>query len=178
MTAPHSPRESADFALLRIHSPEGEELAGVLHPDTMIPNLASDSKIGAIKELVNVLHGRGVVADSLSFLQAVLERENLGSTVLEGDVALPHARSRTVQQLGMAVGVCPRPLDFPSGDDRHGVRLVCLIAVPSEAPGLYLGLLAAVAHTLGDRAVRQQLVAATTPSDMYRILAARIGGFA
>lgn len=166
----------ADFAPRVSHNLEGEELARALHPDTMVPNLASDSKIGAIKELVNVLHGRGVVADSLSFLQAVLERENLGSTVLEGEVALPHARSRTVHQLGMAVGACARPLDFPSGDDRHGVRLVCLIAVPSEAPGLYLGLLAAAARTLGDSGVRQQLMAAASPSDMHRILASGIGG--
>ena len=41
-----------------------------------------------------------------------------------------------------------------------------------------LGLLAAVSRTLGDRAVRQQLVAATDPLDMHRILAARIGGLA
>lgn len=178
MTAPRSSKVDADFAPLSSHSLEGEELAGVLHPETMIPSLSSSTKIGAIKELVNALHSRGTVADSLSFLQAVLERENLGSTVLEGEVALPHARSRTVQQLSMAVGVCPLPLDFPSGDDRHGVRLVCLIAVPSESPGLYLGLLGAVARTLGDADVRQQVMAAGSPTDMHRILAARIGGLA
>ncbi|MFH1568397.1 MAG: PTS sugar transporter subunit IIA [Gemmatimonadota bacterium] len=151
-------------------------MARVLHPDTMLPGLEPESKIWALKELVDALHGRGVVTDSLSFLQAVLERENLGSTVLDGEVAVPHARSRSVNRLGMAVGACRQPLDFPSGDDRHGVRLICLIAVPSEAPGLYLSLLAAVARTFGDHRLRQQLLEADDPEAMHRLLAAGIGG--
>jgi len=178
MTAPGPTRSDADFAPPAYQGPEGEELVQVLHPDTMVPQLVATTKIGAIKELVDALHDRGVVADSLGFLQAVLERENLGSTVLEGQVALPHARNRSVRQLAMAVGACPSPLDFPSGDDRHGVRLVCLIAVPFDSPGLYLGLLAAVARTFGDRDTRQQLAAAASPSDMHRLLAARMGRLA
>jgi len=149
-------------------------MAKVIHPSTMAPDLASASKIQALKELVDRLHAREVVADSLDFLQSVLERENLQSTVLVGDVALPHARSRSVHRLGMAVGTCPEPLEFPSGDDLCGVRMICLIAVPSEAPGQYLGLLASMSRILADDRFRDALVEATTQEDMHALLAGRL----
>ena len=151
-------------------------MAQVIDPSTMAPKLTSSSKIQAIKELVDRLHARDIVSDSLDFLQSVLERENLESTVLVGDVALPHARSRSVRRLGMAVGTCPEPMDFPSGDDLCGVRMICLIAVPSEAPGQYLGLLASMSRILSDDAFRNTLVGATTSEDLYDLLAARLTG--
>ena len=117
-------------------------MADLLTADLLIPQLEADSKIGAIKELVDRLHRGGVVTDTLSFLQSVPERENLQSTILGGDVALPHARSRTVSKLGLALGTMAQPIDFPSGDDRCTVQMICLIAVPAHAPDLYLSLLA------------------------------------
>ena len=99
MTLPQPLQSRAEFAL-----PETGtltlELTGLVDPQLMIPDLEADSKLGAIKLLVDRLHQREVVGDSLSFLQSVLERENLMSTVLDGEVALPHARSRSLAGAG------------------------------------------------------------------------------
>ncbi|MEW6754568.1 MAG: PTS sugar transporter subunit IIA [Candidatus Latescibacterota bacterium] len=145
-------------------------LAALADPELIVPSLGSANKIGAIKELVDRLHVRGMVNDSLSFLQAVLERENLESTILSSSVALPHARSRAVNRLGMAVGVARPPLDFPSGDDRRPVDLICLIAIPAHAPGSYLALLGSLARTLGDADLKGALVNAASADELYRLL--------
>lgn len=176
MSHPRSSSLDAEFAQFGAPGLDELDMAQVIDPSTMAPKLTSSSKIQAIKELVDRLHARDIVSDSLDFLQSVLERENLESTVLVGDVALPHARSRSVRRLGMAVGTCPEPMDFPSGDDLCGVRMICLIAVPSEAPGQYLGLLASMSRILSDDAFRNTLVGATTSEDMYDLLAARLTG--
>ncbi|MGB1718974.1 MAG: PTS sugar transporter subunit IIA, partial [Candidatus Latescibacterota bacterium] len=77
--------------------------------DLLLPRLTATSKIGAIKELTDLLHERHVITDRLGFLQAVLEREQLQSTVLNNEVALPHARGRCVDSLGLAMGIAPAP---------------------------------------------------------------------
>jgi fructose PTS system EIIBC or EIIC component len=145
----------------------------LIDPELLVPQLNADTKIGAIKELVDRMHLKGIVGDSLSFLQSVLERENLQSTILGGDIALPHARSRSVNELGLALGIARPPIDFPSGDDRRSIHLICLIAVPAHAPDLYLALLAALARTFADVELRHSLVNCTSREDLYHLLSCR-----
>ncbi len=170
------PQSGAEFALSGLSGTLDAELTDIVDRQLMVPKLTADTKLGAIKVLVDRLHVQGVVSDSLSFLQSVLERENLMSTVLDGEVALPHARSRAVQQLGLALGTCETPIDFPSGDDRCGVRLICLIAVPVDAPGQYLGLLASLASAFGDERLKRDLIETESPDEMHRLLSSRLNG--
>jgi mannitol/fructose-specific phosphotransferase system IIA component (Ntr-type) len=162
---------SANFAAANVLG----ELAAVVQHPSLIPELVADSKIPAIKELVDRLHAQGVVDDNLAFLQAVLERETLQSTVIgDGEVALPHARGRTVRRLGMALGRAKTPIGFPSGDDRHKVGMICLIAVPADSPGLYLKLLAALARVFDDATFRAELGEADSAERMQQLLARKM----
>jgi PTS system fructose-specific IIC component len=144
-----------------------------LNPELLVPSLCSGTKIGAIKELVDRLHRHGIVRDSLSFLQSVLEREALQSTIVRDGVALPHARSRAVAELGVAVGVAREPIDFPSGDDRSPVHLICLVAVPASGSDPYLPLLANLAGTLSAPGLRDALPHTTTADELHALLTAR-----
>ena len=146
-----------------------------LDPHLLVPHLHADTKIGAIKELIDRLHGKGIVADSLSFLQAVLERENLQSTILEDDVALPHACCRAVRELGLALGIARPALDFPSGDDRRPIRLICLVAVPVHLPDRYLALQASLARLFQDAYLKESLLNAASAENLYHLLTAHPG---
>ena len=153
----------------------GELAEIVSHPTLMVPDLAADSKIAAIKELAVRLRAREVVGDSLAFVQSVLERENLSSTVLaDGRIALPHARGRMVRRLGMALARTRAPIEFPSGDDRHEVGMICLIAVPDDAPGLYLRLLGVLARVFGDGDCLSAMEHAETAEEMQALLVDRM----
>jgi len=163
VTSPVALRSNAKFA-------HRFNIDQVINSELLIPQLRANNKIGAIKELVDKMHDQGIITDSLSFLQSVLEREQLQSTILGGEVALPHARSRCVSDLGLALGIAHTPIDFPSGDERHPVRLICLIAVPAHAPDLYLNLLGSLARTLSDEERRTALLAAESAADMQALL--------
>lgn len=153
----------------------GELAEIVSHPTLMVPDLAADSKIAAIKELAVRLRAREVVEDSLAFVQSVLERENLSSTVLaDGRIALPHARGRMVRRLGMALARTRAPIEFPSGDDRHEVGMICLIAVPDDAPGLYLRLLGVLARVFADGDCLSAMEHAETAEEMQALLVDRM----
>lgn len=143
----------------------------------VLPYLRADNKIAAIKQLVDRLHQAGVIEDSLAFLQAVLERENLESTIIGHDIAMPHARSRSVRHLGLAVGLAQTPIDFPSGDARGRVELLCLVAAPQHSSAAYLRLQAHLARVLSDPGVRQALQETRNAAAIHRLLAPELDAF-
>ena len=145
------------------------EISHLVDKVVVIPRLQADTKIGAIKELVDRLHHEGALADSLRFLQAVLERDDLQSTVIGECMALPHARSTAVNRLGIAVGLAPEGISYPSADDCSDVHIIVLVAVPADAVDSYLSLLGALASALGSATVIQQLRNATTSNDIIKV---------
>ncbi len=143
-----------------------------IDPQVMVPDLKSGDRIGAIKELVDRMHLAGWVDDSLSFLQSVLVREDLESTVVTEGVAFPHARCHAVKRLGAAVGVSRQGVRF--GGQGEPVHVVCLLGVPTSNSDAYLPLLAHVSQTFDDRAFTECLLECSSSEHMYRTIRAAL----
>lgn len=113
------------------------------------PDIASlDQDLGAdgaavIRSLAALLHDSGRISDVDVFVDAALAREALGSTVLPGGLAMPHARSHAVTAPSVAVARLASPIVFSSGSEP--VRLVLLIAAPGDDSAGYLALLQKIA---------------------------------
>ena len=113
------------------------------------PDIASlDQDLGAdgaavIRSLAALLHEAGRISDADVFVDAALAREALGSTVLPGGLAMPHARSHTVRTPSVAVARLPEPVTFEAGSEP--VRLVLLIAGLGDDSAGYLALLRKIA---------------------------------
>ena len=99
--------------------------------------------------------------------EAVMDRESLGSTVVEGGVAFPHARTEDVSALHIAVAVCEEGFDFL---DEGKVNVVFLLVSNDEYASLYLLALAALAKVVQDRDKVSQLAGASEPSQVRKIL--------
>jgi PTS system nitrogen regulatory IIA component len=101
-------------------------------------------------------------------LDALLEREALGSTGLGSGVAVPHARLREVE------GVCgvfvrlDTPVAYDAIDDRPVDLLFALFAPPS-AGAEHLRALAAVSRSLRSADLREQLRQARTPDAVHAL---------
>lgn len=132
----------------------------------MIPQLRSQDKMGAIKELVDRLYQSRHVTDSLRFLQAVLDREDLESTVLGKGVALPHARCRSVSQPSLALGISQAGIPFHVDAHPRPVHVVCMLAMPEAVPMVYLPFLGQLAEVFQAPEFRKDLLACQTPVDM------------
>jgi mannitol/fructose-specific phosphotransferase system IIA component (Ntr-type) len=150
---------------------QGTESGVLLEPDLMISELKSCDRMGAIKELVDRLHSSECVTDSLGFLQSVLDREDLESTVLGSGVAFPHARSRSVAHLGLAVGNSPDGVAFHSDLYPEPLHTVFLLAVPTVGQGAYLSLLGQLAELFQADDFRQGLQACAFPDQMSQLIA-------
>ena len=115
----------------------------------------------AIGEIVERLRESGDLRESEKFFDAVMEREEKSSTVAEGGVAFPHARTNLVDQLVLGIGRSKTGVLFPGGEDL--VHLIFLIAVPQQMVNDYLICIGALARVLKKEETRQRLLQASTP---------------
>ena len=141
-----------------------------LDASLMVPELQSRDRMGAIKELVDRLYQMRKITDSLRFLQAVLEREDLESTVLGKGIALPHARSRSVAQPSVALGLSASGIPFHTEAQTEPVHVICMVAVPDVVPAQYVVFLGDLAGFFRLPQFRDGLLDCQTPKDMHRFL--------
>src|SRR3989344_8544628 len=76
------------------------------------PDLKSQTKKEVLKELVQGLATAHGAKDSASILEALLEREELGSTGIGQGIAIPHGKSDSVSGVVAALGVSKKGIDL------------------------------------------------------------------
>lgn len=126
-----------------------------------------------VEALAGLLGSAGRVTDVGAFVDAVMEREKLGSTALPGGIALPHARSATVATPSVAVARLGSPVTFAEG--RPAVDVVLLIAAPDAAPELYLSLLSKLASACVKSSFQASLRSAVTAAEVADLVTRAIG---
>jgi nitrogen PTS system EIIA component len=111
------------------------------------------------------------VADDIVF-NAVLRREELGSTGVGNGVAIPHVR---LEQVKKPFGILVRlrePIDFNAVDGQR-VDLVCLILLGKENEAVQLTALASVARKLRTPELLQELRRAPNRVVLYNVMIGR-----
>lgn len=134
--------------------------------------LAVGTKAEAIDKLSGLLGNSGKVEDVTHFVNAVLEREKLGSTAIGAGIAIPHARANTVNEVSIAFARSDKGIDFNSVDG-DPVDLIFLLAAPIESGSLYLKLLARISRLLRYQDLIDDLRKATTKEEVIKIIAAK-----
>ncbi|MAO03542.1 MAG: transcriptional regulator [Citromicrobium sp.] len=103
-------------------------------------------------------------------LDALREREALGSTGFGRAVAIPHARLETIDRpLAMLIHL-DRDVDFDAADGIP-VRLVVGLLSPSDAGAQHLHALAAISRVTRDERVLHQLFEARSEEELFAIIA-------
>lgn len=126
----------------------------------------------AISKLSSMLTSSGKVSDETTFVQAVLEREKLGSTAIGAGIAIPHARANAVNEVSIAFARSQSGIDFNSVDG-DPVHLIFLLAAPIESGSLYLKLLARISRLLRYQDLIEDLKKAHTKEEVIKIIAAK-----
>ena len=136
-------------------------LLDIIQGKLLIPQMRSANKWDAIEELVDQLVQEHEIRilDRRTVLDAVLARERSQSTGLNRNVALPHGRSRAVEDLIGVLGVAPQGIPFESTDGLDA-RLICLLVIPEVQYREHIKTVADVAHLLSDQRLQQELIAA------------------
>ena len=102
--------------------------------------------------------------------QALLDREQLGSTGVGRGVAIPHGKIGGLNEIFGLFAKLDHPIDFEAVDDQP-VDLIFVLLAPLDATAAHLKALAKVSRLLRDEHVREALRGAGTPEALFAIAA-------
>ena len=145
------------------------EISDIQTPEAVILNLQScSSKRQVLKEMAN--HAAGAVRiEPQRLLDALLERERLGTTGIGHGIAIPHARLDDLDHLVGLFARLDQPVDFEALDDQPS-DLIFLLLAPNSADADSLKALARISRVLRDPALQQRLRQEQDRKAVYRLL--------
>lgn len=135
------------------------------------PQLGADDKQSVIGELVEslVIAGEITPEDKNEIMEAIMKREELGSTGIGRGVAVPHTKHPVVNKLIGTVGVSGQGIDFNSLDGEN-VQLFFLLVSPPDRPGDHLRALENITRQLRDEMFLKFLKQAKTLEEITQLL--------
>lgn len=145
------------------------EIADIITPDGIVLDLkACSSKRQVLKELAE--HAATVVGiDPERLLEALQERERLGTTGIGHGIAIPHARMAELDRLFGVFARLDQPVDFEALDDQPS-DLIFLLLAPDSADADSLKALARISKLLRDPTLRERLRQEPDRDTVYRML--------
>lgn len=133
--------------------------------------LESSDKEGVIRELVQHLVKSGQLAqdNQESIVEAILKREELGSTGIGRGIAVPHTKHPSVDQPIGTVGVSVNGVDFQSLDGEQ-VQLFFMLISPPNQPNDHLRALENISKQLQDETFCRFLKQSKSAAEIQQIL--------
>jgi len=145
------------------------EIKDFLDAKAVKSRLESKTKDEVLEELTDLLEKTGKVTNREEFLRVIREREELGSTGIGYNIAIPHARSTGIKGLTGAFGISKEGIEFDALD-KEPVYLFFVLAAPKNAAGDYLKALATISRLLRNRKSRQALMKADAVGEIVKII--------
>ena len=140
-----------------------------LSRDSLIPSLNATDKEGVLKELTSLLVTNNSIADGESVFQALMERERLGSTGIGDSIAIPHAKTASVDTLVAAFGRSEAGVEYYSVDDKPA-RFIFMLLAAETATGTHLKALARVSRLLKSEGFRQTVEKAADIDEIFEAI--------
>ncbi|AGC41525.1 PTS system transporter subunit IIA [Myxococcus stipitatus DSM 14675] len=132
-----------------------------LDVDAIRPSLESRAPTEVLYELAGLMAPAAGVSQRELALD-LRAREHLGSTAMEGGVAVPHCRLARAERIVTCLGIHRGGLAFGAAEDGL-VRIFVGLVSPLDTAGLHLNVLARIATLLHEPVLRADLLAASSP---------------
>ena len=152
--------------------PDGMKLPleDLLPDQAIIPTLRARTPVGVIEELAARAYTNGWLVDKPWFVGAVVERESLASTAMEGGVAFLHTRAKDKGKIGRPFVVVGRSWEgiMFGAPDSGPTYLFFLLGLKYDR--LHLPILGRLARALRNPATIAKLRALSSPDQVRALL--------
>ncbi|MCK8828289.1 fructose PTS transporter subunit IIA [Natroniella acetigena] len=145
------------------------KLTELLTEDLIKLNLEGKDKEACLKELVTLLAEAGKITEQEEFYQTILAREELSTTGVGNQVAIPHGKSEVVKEPTIVFAKSETGVDYGSIDDQD-VKLFFMIAVPEKKSEEHLKVLAKLSRKLMHQEFREDLLTAATKQKVLEVI--------
>ncbi len=127
------------------------------------------NKEEAIRQLTHLMDQSGKIADLEVYTKGVFAREEESTTGIGEGLAIPHCKSDSVKEPGLAAMVIPNGVDYDSLDGAP-VTLAFLIAAPNSKDNVHLDVLSKLSVLMLDEDFTAKLRQAKTVDEFLKII--------
>ncbi|MBU5350699.1 fructose-specific PTS transporter subunit EIIC [Paenibacillus barcinonensis] len=148
------------------------KITDLMIQEAMIMDLQATTKDEAIDELIASLNRSGRINDPVLFKEMIYKREAESSTGIGGGIAMPHAKTKAVNEPTVVFAKSSKGLDFEALDDQPA-HIFFMIAAPEGAGNTHLRTLAALSRLLVDSDFISELMNTNTPQEVSALFDAK-----
>ena len=148
---------------------ETKNIADYIKVDKINLNLESKNKSAIIKELYNNLKKTNLIKDEELGLNDIFAREEMGSTGIGRKIALPHAKTKAVDELIATFGISRNGIDYESLDNEN-VNIFFMFLCPEDKTQEYLKVLARISRLIRKDRFIDNLLKAGSNKEIIEII--------
>lgn len=148
---------------------ETKNIADYIKVDTLNLNLESKNKNAVIRELYNNLLKTNLIKDEEQALNDIFAREEMGSTGIGKKIALPHAKTKAVDELMITFGISRNGIAYNSIDDEN-VNIFFMFLCPENKTQEYLKVLARISRLIREDKFVDSLLKASSNEEILEII--------
>lgn len=149
-------------------TPVTMEIAEILTPEQTLCDIRASSKKQILQKLGDLLSNAHDL-NSSDVLEALCDREKLGSTGVGCGVAIPHARINGLDHMCGLFAKLHDPVDFDSVDGRP-VDLVFMLLGPEDTSAEHLQILSKISRLLRNGDSCKKLRSCTSANQLFNLI--------
>lgn len=144
------------------------KISDILSLDNVYPDIKVKNKRLLLQEL-STKAAKTAGVDERTVVDAIWERESLGSTAYGAGTAFPHARVDSLKNVVAVFARLIKPMDFNAVDHKP-VDLIFMLISPENSGADHLTALAMLSRFLKNEEVCQKLRRAKSKEEIFSIL--------
>ncbi|BBN98769.1 fructose-specific PTS transporter subunit EIIC [Sporolactobacillus terrae] len=144
------------------------KITDLMIESAMLLDMKATTKEGAIDELITSLEKNNRINDPQLFKEMILKREAQSSTGIGDGIAMPHAKTKAVNEATVVFGHSKKGIDYKALDGQPSY-LFFMIAAPEGAADVHLQTLAALSRLLIDHDFVEQIKQAGTAHEVAQL---------
>ncbi len=146
-----------------------KKIADYICLETINLDLKSKNKNSVIRELYDNIKSTGKIKDEALGYKDVCLREEMGSTGIGKGVALPHAKTKAVDEVILTLGISKEGVEYGSVDE-ESVKILFMFLCPEEKTQEYLKVLARISRWIREESFRERLLKAKSKEEIMEII--------
>lgn len=140
----------------------------IITEKTIKINLEANDKTDLLKKMINLISNSNLLKDKNDAEKEIFTRESIMSTGVGKGIALPHAKTNSVDGSVGAVAVLKKPVHFDSFDGKPVDVVFMLLGRESDVTN-HLRLLSKISRVMNNDAIKQEILNSKSELELLKI---------
>jgi mannitol/fructose-specific phosphotransferase system IIA component (Ntr-type) len=139
--------------------------------DAIITDMEAQKRDKSLHTLLDAMVEAGSLDSAVrdDALQALVNRERLGSTAIGNGIAVPHARMEQLDGIAVGIGICPDGVEF-NALDGEPAHQIFLVLGPKENPSTYVEVMERITNLVQNADFRRFAMQAQSAAEVRELI--------